>query len=139
VEVFPGYTAHATHGGPATTHAYLITKQAATRRLEHEFPIRQPVDIYSVLPYRPLFRAIISPRAAGVSEESMRSFTSARDHSGQLSLRWLRRIPWYYDLRGALSRDLRALRRQVPDLVRNGRLPAGGDWRPLPIGRRIVR
>jgi hypothetical protein len=136
-EIFPGYTAFATHGGPAALHAYLITRQAAARRLEHEFPIRQPVDVYSVLPYRPLFRAIISPRAAGVSEESMRSFTSARDHYGKLSLRWLRRLPGYYELRGALSRDLRSLRRQVPELVREGRLPSGGDWRPLPIGRRI--
>ncbi|WP_372620652.1 glycosyltransferase family 25 protein [Falsiroseomonas sp.] len=137
IEVLPGYTAYATHGGPATLHAYLITAKAAATRLEHEFPITQPVDVYSTLPYRPLFRAIVSPRAAGVGEESMRSFTSVRDHYGQLQLRWLRRMPGFYELRSALSGELRALRDQVPELVRQGRLPAGGDWRPLPAGRRI--
>lgn len=137
LEVFPGFTAFRTHAGPATTHAYLITRAAAERRLAHEFPIRKPVDIYSTLPYRPRFRALVAPRGAGVSEASLRSFTSGRDHTGQLSFRALRRLPGFYALRDALSLEMLRRRLRAGALVRAGALPGGGRWRPLPPGRRV--
>lgn len=137
IEIFPGFMACATHEGPGSTHAYLITREAAVRRLDHELPIARPVDIYSTLPYRPRFRALVPRRGAGVSEDSLRSFTSGRDHAGRLSFRKLRQVPGYYELKDAVNPRFWRLRREAARLARQGALPAGGQWRPLPTGRRI--
>jgi glycosyl transferase, family 25 len=135
VEVIPGFTAYATHDAPTSSHAYLVTGHEAARRLGVAFPIRKPVDIYRLLPYRPRFRAMVSPFGAGVSEESLRSLTS--DHRDRLRLPWLRRLPGYYAVRELVSTALRERRAMVPELVRRGVLPATGDWAPLPPGRRF--
>jgi len=138
IEIYPGFTAHATHDGPGSTHAYLITKDAAAKRLAHELPIAKPVDIYSTLPYRPRFRALVARRGAGVSQDSLNSYTSSRQHSGQLSFKALRRWSGYYAMREMLDPNLWTARRQVSELTRQGVLPAGVKWRPLPVGRRIL-
>lgn len=138
VEIAPGFTAYTTHAGPATTHAYLITRAAAERRLAHALPIHRPVDQYSPLPYRPHFRALVSPRGAGASEWSLSSeITTARDHRAALSFRTLRRLPGYYALRDALHLERYRLWLGVHALQRAGVLPPGGRWRPLPPGRPI--
>lgn len=137
-KIITGFYAYAVSDGPATTHAYMITLEAAARRLAHELPIAKPIDIYSTLPYRPRFRVLVSPPGAGVSEDSMRSFASVRDHAGQLGFRSLRRLPFFYTVREFLSSRRWMLRWQVPALMRAGRLPSEGRWRPLPAGRRIL-
>lgn len=136
VAIFPGFTAYTTHAGPTGTHAYLVTRRAAARRLDFELPIRVPLDIYTTLPYRPHFRALVSPFGAGVSEDSLHSLIS--DHVGRLRLRWLRRLPGYYGLRELLDPKRWRARRLVGEMRRSGALPAGGDWVPLPPGRRIT-
>ncbi len=138
VEVHPGFRAYACHDGPGTTHAYFITGTAAAQRLKNEFPIHDAVDIYRHLPYRPRFRAFVSPLGAGASEESMDSLIGERRHAGQLSLRRLRRVPGFYTIRNLLVLDRYRLRFGVHALVRAGLLPASGRWRPLPPGRPIL-
>lgn len=138
VPIHPGFTAYTTHVGPATTHAYLITRAAAERRLAHALPIHRPVDQYSPLPYRPHFRALVAPPGAGASEWSLTSeIVDSRDHRAGLSWRALRRFPGYYALRNALNIERYRLWLGVHALQRAGVLPAEGRWRPLPQGRRI--
>ena len=139
VTLFPGFTMYRTHAGPATTHAYLITKEAAAKRLAHELPIRKPIDVYSTLPYQPRFYALVQPKGAWVSEASLRSFTSARDHSSRPPrFRALRSSEAFYRVRDLLSVELLKRRWRVRHLVAAGVLRGEGRWRPLPSGRPVV-
>ncbi len=134
-----GFTAYTLSSGPQTTHAYMITRPAALRRLEHAYPLREPVDLYWELPYAIHFTAVVGPKGAWVSEHSLQSFTSAKSGSvDQLSLAALRRWPIFYRLRDLIR--LKDLRRnwQVRRLKREGLLDRQRRWKALPSGREIV-
>lgn len=138
IEIHPGFQAYLTDVGPATTHAYLITRAAAERRLAFALPIHRPVDIYTPLPYRPRFRALVGRPGAGVSDWSMTSeINPDQDHRALLSRRWLRQLPGYYWARNLLNLETLRLRFGVHALQRCGVLPASGQWRPLPPGRQV--
>jgi glycosyl transferase, family 25 len=125
--------------GPQTLHAYLITKPAATKRLEHSFPIRQSIDVYDQLPYRIHFRAIVAPKAAWVSEFSLVSSTSVKSGSiNQLSFARFRKWPVFYKMRDFLRMKDFKRNRQIPQLIAEGKLLRGGKWKALPSGREIL-
>lgn len=138
-EIAPGFRAYELSAGPQTTHAYLITNQAARKRLDWAFPITRPIDLYDHLPYSITFSAIVRPKLAWVSEHSMVSFTSSKTGS-QTALRFaaLRRFAGFYRLRDLVR--LRGLRRnrEATELVAQGRLAPGRKWRALPSGREIL-
>lgn len=133
------FTAHALSAGPQTTHAYLITRAAALKRLEHAYPLTHAIDRYTHLPYPIRFSSLVNPKGAWVSAHSLASFTSAKNESAEkLSLRFLRRWPWFYRLRDLVR--MKDLRRNLhaKSLVRQGLLPKGPKWRALPSGREIL-
>lgn len=139
-ELAPGISAYRLSAGPRTTHAYMITRPAAERRLAHAFPITKPIDRYEDLPYEIVFRAVVTPKLAWVNEHSLVSFTSGRsEEAASLSFRALRRYPMFYRVRDLLR--LKGLRRslKVRDLVAQGVLAPGRQWAPLPSGREILR
>lgn len=133
------FTAYTLSAGPQTTHAYMITKEAALQRLTHAYPLSEAIDIYTHLPYPIRFSSLVNPKGAWVSAHSLASFTSAKqDSAEQLSLRFLRRWPWFYRLRDMVR--LKNFRRnlRIRGLVRLGKLPAGHRWKALPSGREIL-
>lgn len=134
-----GFTAYALSGGPQTTHAYLITLEAAQRRLDHAYPLRQAIDLYDELPYPIRFASMVRPKGAWVSEHSLTSFTSARNVPvQQLSWAALRRWPLFYRVRDLLRlKDLRR-NRLVRRLQDAGQLAPGRRWRALPSGREVL-
>ena len=139
IQLAPGIAAHRLSAGPQTTHAYLITLPAAKRRLQAAFPIQKAIDLYDHLPYPIRFRAVVSPKLAWLSEHSLASFTSSKARGiASLKFQGLRRRPWFYRLRNWLK--LKPIRRslQIKKLVREGRLPAGRHWVPLPWGRDVL-
>ena len=133
------FTAYALSAGPQTTHAYMITRAAALKRLEHAYPLTCAIDLYSHLPYAIRFASLVNPKGAWVSAHSLASFTSAKqDLPSQLSLRFLRRWPWFYRLRDMLRmKDIKRNLR-IRELVRQGKLANGPKWRALPSGREIL-
>lgn len=139
VELAPGIRAHRLSAGPQTLHAYLISQEGARKRLGEAFPIVKPIDLYDHLSYPIRFSAIVKPKLAWVSEDSLTSFTSERrDDPGALSFASLRRGAWFYAVRDVIRmRGLRA-RRLVSRLVDSGQLPAGRRWAALPAGREII-
>lgn len=139
IQVADGVQAYRLSAGPQTTHAYLITLAGARKRMEHAFPIAKAIDLYDHLPYPIVFRAIVSPKLAWVSEHSLTSFTSTKaDDPASLRFAWLRRHPLFYRVRDLIR--LKQLRRslEVRQMVRSGTLPEKGRWVPLPSGREIV-
>lgn len=132
-----GFPVYETNIDPALLHAYLITKEGAHRRVAHAWPIYKPVDVYSHLPYRPHILVCVSPKGASVSEHSRQSFTSSRHDLEPLRLKSLRRFRWFYELRDWLK--LKPLKGfwAVSRLKREGVLPPGRRWRPMPTGRNI--
>jgi len=139
VPIHPDFTAYRLDSGPATTHAYLITKAAAAARLTHELPIRRPIDIYTTLPYAPRFTALVGRKAAWASETSLRSYISDRDQpASAVRFRFLRTSMLFYRARDLLSSDMLRRRLRVASLVRSGALPRDGRWRPLPPGRPLL-
>lgn len=134
-----GYSYYRLSDGPQTLHAYLITLNAARNRLQYAFPIEKPIDLYDHLPYPIRFAAIINPKLAWVSEQSLVSFTSTKQASpDDLSLAFMRRWQFFYTLRDMLR--FRALRNRLNTraLIRSGALPAGKPWKALPSGREVV-
>lgn len=134
-----GFTYYRLSDGPQTLHAYLITRDAASKRLEHAYPIRKPVDLYDHLPYPIRFAAIINPKLAWVSEQSLVSFTSTKHTNiNDLSFAFIRRWSLFYTIRDLVR--LRAWRNycKTKRLIRSGALPAGKPWKALPSGREIV-
>lgn len=133
------FTAYRLSAGPQTTHAYMITREAALQRLEHAYPLSRPIDLYTHLPYPIRFASLVNPKGAWVSAHSMASFTSAKqDSAEQLSLRFLRRWPWFYRLRDAIRLKNFKRNLRIRTLVRQGLLPAGHNWKALPSGREIL-
>jgi GR25 family glycosyltransferase involved in LPS biosynthesis len=139
VPVAGNLLAHKLSGGPQTTHAYIITLDAAGRRLDAAFPIMRSIDLYDHLPYAICFRAIVSPKMAWVSADSMVSFTSSKSGSADgLSFTRLRSSPHFYRIRDALKLKGLRRRREAARMVRAGLLLRGRRWAPLPSGREVV-
>lgn len=139
VLIAPEVWAYRLSAGPHTTHAYMITLRAARQRLECAFPMQRAIDLYDHLPYSINFRAIVKPKMAWVSEDSLTSFTSKRGEIPEpLNFAFLRRSPLFYRMRDLIR--LKNVRRawQVSALVRQGVLPNRGHWIPLPSGREII-
>jgi glycosyl transferase, family 25 len=134
-----GFTAYTLSAGPQTTHAYMITRAAALRRLENAFPMQCPIDLYEHLPYRIEFAAMVNPKGAWVSEHSLESFTSMKSVGvGQLSLVALRRWPVFYRIRDLLRLKAFRRNRMIRGLQLEGRLEADRRWKALPSGREIL-
>lgn len=134
-----GFSVYELSAGPHTLHAYLISREAAVKRLNHAFPIEQPIDVYRHLPYQIRFYSILSPKGAWVSEHSLESFTSEKKVGmDDMSFTFLRRWPLFFQLRDLFS--LRGVRRRL--LARSfqsqGKLAPGKRWRMLPTGREVV-
>lgn len=134
-----GFRYYRLSGGPQTLHAYLITSSAASHRLRYAYPIQKPIDLYDHLPYVIRFSAIISPKLAWVSEQSLVSFTSPkRTTTNDLALAFIRRWPFFYTIRDILRLRSWRTAREIKALIRNGALPAGKRWKALPSGRVVV-
>ena len=138
-ELGAGFTAYSLSAGPQTLHAYLITRSAAQKRLDHAFPLVKPIDLYDHLPYPIHFRSLVSPKLAWVSEYSLNSFTSVKSGSlADLSFVILRRWPIFYRLRDLVRLKDFKRNRLAKILEAQGKLPAGPRWRALPSGREIL-
>lgn len=132
-----GLTAYTLSAGPQTTHAFIVTRRGAERRLRCAFPAERPIDLYSHLPEKLEFAAVVSPKMAWVSEHSLNS--EIMNRSGQsVNLRALRRWRGFYQFRDALK--LRPLRRwlQLQSLMRAGRIEKRRRWKPIPSGREVI-
>lgn len=139
VRLSTDFTGYRLSAGPQTTHAYLITLEGATKRLQHAFPMHKAIDLYDHLPYPIRFWSMVSPKGAWVGEQSLASFTSNKAASvNNLSLAALRRWPLFYQVRDLIR--LKGFRRNhaVPKMIKQGRLPPGKRWRALPSGREIL-
>jgi GR25 family glycosyltransferase involved in LPS biosynthesis len=140
VTMAPGIVAHRLSAGPQTTHAYLITLEGARKRVAHAYPMVKPIDLYDHLPYPIVFRAVVSPKLAWVSEQSLVSFTSNKVVAPEsLSFPALRRFPLFYQLRDIVKLRTWRRSRAIRGLVSQGLLAAGRRWAPLPSGRDVLR
>jgi glycosyl transferase family 25 len=134
-----GFTAYTLSDGGEGAHAYVITRAEAQRRLDRAVPLLGPADIYHVLPYRPKMRALIKPKGAWVAPTSLVSSINDRaDSVEQVPLRALRKGALFYDVLDWLRGDLRKKQARIDALVKEGKLPAGHDWRAMPTGRRML-
>ena len=125
--------------GPQTLHAYVITAEGAARRLEAKFPIKEPVDCYFTLPYKPKFRAVVKPKLAWVSEHSLVSSTSSYENlEGVRRFRWLRRTSLYYEVRDFLKFKYVQSYKIKKKMLKDNLLSEKGRWRRLPAGREIL-
>jgi glycosyl transferase, family 25 len=133
-----GFTSFPLSAGPQATHALVITLDAAKRRLACGLPMRASIDVYSPLPQRFRFAAMLRPKGAYLGEDSLVSFTSSRElRTVRPWFPKLRRFPIMIALRDVMSPRYWRSGRVARKSVRDGRLPAGGQWRPLPAGRNI--
>jgi glycosyl transferase family 25 len=134
-----GFLAYRLSSGPQTTHAYLITLEAAEKRLNHAYPIIKPIDLYDHLQYEISFYAIVSPKAAWVSEYSLESFTSVKTRQlEELSFILLRKWFLFYMVRDFIKlKWLRSIL-EIRRLKSNGRLLIDKRWKSLPSGREIL-
>lgn len=134
-----GYTAYALSGGGEGAHAYIITKQEAQRRLKIAFPIRRPVDVYDALPYEIRFFALVGKRAAFLSADSLVSTITTRNHALEnMRFKRLRRTRMFYAVRELLASWRSGPKRRIARMVKNGKLPGGRRWAPLPGGRPVL-
>lgn len=137
--LFGSVLAHTLSHGPQGAHAYLITRAAAEERLAHAMPIKQPIDLYDLLPYKPRFAGVIDPRLAWLSQYGASSSTyESRAPAARHPLRWLRRSAFFYRIRDWLY--LRQLRWAIDARRRisTGWLPAGHAWTRMPSGKLIM-
>ncbi len=133
-----GFPIYETNVGPALLHAYLMTQEGARKRLAHAWPIEKPVDVYHHLRYRPDIKVCVDPKGAWVSEYSRQSFTSERNETAPLRLRFLRQFPSYFKLRDWLKlKPVKGLL-VISQLKRKGVLAANRRWLPMPTGRNIL-
>ncbi|OAI20511.1 hypothetical protein A1359_03365 [Methylomonas lenta] len=133
------FTGFSLSSGPQTLHAYLITLNAALNRLEHAYPLVKAIDLYAHLPYSIRFYAIVTPKAAWVSEHSLESFTSTKvGNIKDLSFTWLRRWPIFYQIRDILKLKKFKRNLMIKKLQKNGKLCVNKRWKSLPSGREIL-
>jgi glycosyl transferase family 25 len=133
-----GYAAYRLSEGPLATHALLISRTAAARRLDQAVPIREQIDCYRYLDYAPRFYAIVGPKLAGVSLLSLQSDTSRRDETKPPVLLSLRRHGWFRTMRDWLK--LRPVKAAIErrDMISRGLLTSGKRWRRVPPGREVL-
>jgi GR25 family glycosyltransferase involved in LPS biosynthesis len=134
----PDFPVYELNEGPAGTHAYLISQTGAQRRLKCAYPMRQPIDCYDKLEYRPSFLACVRPKGAYASEHTQLSLIMNIRHSPPIRLRWLRRFHAYPLLRDWLKLRPLKMMLHIPRLRRAGELPAGRRWRPMPTGTDFI-
>jgi GR25 family glycosyltransferase involved in LPS biosynthesis len=133
-----GFPIYETNVGPALLHAYLMTQEGARKRIAHAWPIEKPVDVYHHLRYRPDIRVCVNPKGAWVSEYSRQSFTSERNETAPLRLKFLRQFSSYFKLRDWLKlKPIKGLL-AISQLKRQGVLAPDRRWRPMPSGRNIL-
>lgn len=133
-----GFSIYSTNIGPALLHAYLMTQEGARKRVEHAWPIRKPVDVYSHLPYVPVIKVCVDPKGAWVSEHSRQSFTSNRHEVAPLRFRYLRQFALTFKLRDWLKlKPLKGLL-AISRLKRQGILTPDRRWRAMPSGRNVL-
>lgn len=133
-----GFPVYSTNIGPALLHAYLMTQEGARKRIEHAWPIRKPVDVYSHLPYVPVIKVCVDPKGAWVSEHSRQSFTSNRHETAPLRFRYMRQFAITFKLRDWLKlKPLKGLL-AISRLKRQGVLTPDRRWRAMPSGRNVL-
>lgn len=134
-----GFLAYKLSSGPQTTHAYMITLEAAEKRLNHAYPIIKPIDLYDHLQYEISFYAIVSPKAAWVSEYSLESFTSVKTRQLEdLSFTLLRKWFLFYKIRDFIKLKWLRSMLDIRRLKANGKLPQDNNWKLLPFGREVL-
>lgn len=139
VPITNGVAAHRLSSGPQTTHAYLISLDAAQKRLRHAFPICKAIDLYDHLPYPIVFRAVVTPKLAWVGQDSLESFTSDRQvNASEMRFAWARRSLLFYRVRDFVKLVWLKKALEARRLMRAGGLPKGRRWVPLPAGREVV-
>lgn len=141
-ELSGGFRAHRLSGGPLKTHALMVTKAATAKRIVHMVPIRHPIDIYAGLPYTPRFFAIVSPKAAWLSEYSFESSTSPSGSSGDVPPKRFaafRQSQFYYQLREWLKLK-RPRRMMIAWLLKTeGFVDPKKRWVPLGSAAQVLR
>jgi GR25 family glycosyltransferase involved in LPS biosynthesis len=139
IRLCDGIKAFELSAGPHTTHAYLITRRGAAKRLEAAFPIQRSIDLYDHLPQRFVFRAVVSPKLAWVSAQSLVSFTSAKATSSEsLRFAFLRRFPLFYTLRNVLRSIYKRGESRPVAVANTGESDRRRRWRPLPFSRDVL-
>lgn len=142
IELAGGFRAHRLSAGPLKTHALLVTRAATEKRLEHMVPIRHCIDNYQGLPYSPRFYAILTPKAAWLSEHSFESFTSPSGKSGDVvpqRFAAFRHSQFYHRLREwlKLKRPRRMLLARL--LKTEGVIDPEKRWIPLGSTGQVLR
>ncbi|NOT07128.1 MAG: glycosyltransferase family 25 protein [Gemmatimonadales bacterium] len=126
------FRAYRLSGGPWGCYSYMITREAARRRLEHAFPIAHEIDVYSKYPYPVRFRAIVGPKGSWLNEQHYQSYvTGWSKPMEQLPFARLRRSKLFVAARDALRFHGVRGWMKARQLVRQGKLPPGA-WRALP-------
>lgn len=134
-----GFRAFTLSDGGEGSHAYVITRAEAERRLAGAVPLLGPADVLHVLPWTARIRALVSPKGAWVAPTSLISTVNQRAEAVErVPLKALRRSALFYDLIDWLRGDLRKKQRRIDAMVADGTLPAGHDWRAMPRGRRML-
>ena len=135
-----GFVSATLSDGPVRTHAYLISQNAARKRLEDVFPFQQPIDCYSHLECDFKFEAIIKPRMAWISPAGLQSQirdASKADYRISDLQNPLKRFKWYYPLKDALLLKGRSAATAFDQRLAEGSL-ASGRWRHLPWGEQDI-
>lgn len=129
-----GFRSFPLSGGPELAHALIVTGEAAKRRLDCALPVMHPVDVYEHLPTRFRFAAVIGPKGAELGEDSLVSFTSARDMSANRPrFGQLRKTSLFRLVREYTRRERWQAVRIARQWQREGKLPPSGRWRPIPV------
>lgn len=140
IRVANGLFAKKLSAAPLTTHAYLISRNAAMRRIEHAFPIRHPIDVFSDLPYSSKFTAVISPRLAWLSSFANESstFETKAPRPKAVLFAKLKRSHLYFYFRDLLKGDVKRARKLIKSEVQANRLAKEVNWQPLPSGKHVL-
>ena len=123
---------------PTGTSALLVARKAAQIRLETALPIQRPIDVYTPLPYEPVFRAILFPKGGAMAPEARLSTIENLHDDRQQSLSFLRKSELYYLIRDALKLHGPRRARQIKRLTAQGLLDPDVRWKPLPSGRIVL-
>lgn len=119
--------------GPQGAFALVVTAKTAQRRLDCALPMLDHIDVYDQLPCKFRFAALIKPKAAYFSEDSLVSYTSNRDMSANRPrFGRLRKTSLFRLVREYARREHWQAVRIARQLRREGKLPASGSWRPIP-------
>jgi GR25 family glycosyltransferase involved in LPS biosynthesis len=128
------FHAHRIAPAPAGLHAYLITQDAARKRLQHAYPITASIDAYGHLPYPIRFFTLYAPKGAWQGEISRISTIGPAGKRPEFPwhVLWCRWAPWYR-LWHRFHPSMRRARERIPALIAAGILQADGQWEPLMV------